>query len=246
MSGGARASFSGAEPCPCVAHADMPFSLPSDHKYQAACEAYTKALEIAPSAILYANRAFSALPFLWPAGLFRALSLLSLTACLLLSTHQTRELWFGTGRRYESPGARSHLCEGTRGTHHQDSPQHDFTATLLKSREYAGLLPTRNRLFGTTQVQREPFRFQGGSRISLPLRLAILARMEALSCRLLTAPCQVQAVKIAPKDRDCRAKYKECEKAYKEARWSEAIAVDLSSASPFNSIGDIDAIGMNS
>jgi hypothetical protein len=52
-----------------------------------------------------------------------------------------------------------------------------------------------------------------------------------------------QAVKIAPKDKDCRAKYKECEKAYKEARWSDAIAVDYQASSPFNTIGDIDAIG---
>lgn len=50
-------------------------------------------------------------------------------------------------------------------------------------------------------------------------------------------------MKIAPKDRDCRVKYKECEKAYKEARWSDAIAVDHLASSPFNTIGDIDAIG---
>jgi serine/threonine-protein phosphatase 5 len=52
-----------------------------------------------------------------------------------------------------------------------------------------------------------------------------------------------EAVKIAPRDKDCRAKYKECEKAYKEARLLEAIAVDNGrTTSQFDKIGNLDDI----
>jgi serine/threonine-protein phosphatase 5 len=135
----------------------------ADHKFQPAIEAYTKAIEIAPTAILYANRAFAHI-------------------------------------KLESYG----------------SAIEDATKAIE-------LDPTYVKAY-----------YRRGS-ASLALRKFKDSLRDFK-----------EAVKIAPKDRDCRVKYKECEKAYKEARWSDAIAVDHLASSPFNTIGDIDAIVVDS
>jgi len=135
----------------------------ADHKFQPAIEAYTKAIEIAPTAILYANRAFAHI-------------------------------------KLESYG----------------SAIEDATKAIE-------LDPTYVKAY-----------YRRGS-ASLALRKFKDSLRDFK-----------EAVKISPKDRDCRAKYKECEKAYKEARWSDAIAVDHLASSPFNTIGDLDAIVVDS
>jgi hypothetical protein len=51
-------------------------------------------------------------------------------------------------------------------------------------------------------------------------------------------------VTAAPRDPDVRKKYKECEKAYKEAMLREAIAIDHSSQSVIEKLGNLDEQGI--
>jgi len=133
------------------------------HRFQAACEVYSKAIDINPTAILYSNRAFAQI-------------------------------------KLENYG----------------SAVEDATKAIELDPTYVKAYYRR----GTAYLALRKFK-------------SSLADFR-------------ESVKIAPNDKDCRAKYRECEKAYKEARLSEAIAVDHSANSPFNNIGDIEAIAVES
>lgn len=135
----------------------------SDHKFQSAIEAYGKAIEIAPTAILYSNRAFA----------------------------------------------------------------------HIKLENYGLAIEDATRAIELDPSYVKAYYRRGSAHLALRKFKESLGDFK-------------EAVKIAPKDRDCRAKYRECEKAYKEALWSEAIAVDHSPSSPFNSVGEIDMIVVES